>query len=111
MKHQDEMLLTTALDALKNDQPNSAMLAASARRVSERLGIEGVEDVAVNAINSCDDVEKMLSAYRAKTLPKSKALLVEAHLGECLACLHKSRSESKPVVLDWAVPKATRAVA
>jgi len=111
MKHQDEMLLTTALDALKNDQPNSVMLDASARRVSERLGIEGVEDVAVNAINSCDDVEKMLSAYRAKTLPKSKALLVEAHLGECLACLHKSRSESKSVVLDWAAPKATRAVA
>lgn len=109
MKHQDDALLTAAIDALKTNEPNSAMLAASARRVSERLGVDGIDGICVAAINSCDDVQHLLSAYRTKTLSKPQSLMVEAHLRECLVCLHKSRSES--AVLDWAAPKSTRAVA
>src|SRR5258708_35085842 len=109
MKHQDETLLTAAIDALKTNGPSSAMLAASARRVSERLGVEGIDGISVDAINSCGDVQHLLSAYRTKTLSKPQSLMVEAHLCECLVCFHKSRSES--AVLDWAAPKSTRAVA
>jgi hypothetical protein len=111
MKHQDETLLTAAIDALKTNEPSSAMLAASARRLSEHLGVEGIDGISVDAINSCDDVQHLLSAYRAKTLSKPQSLMVEAHLRECLVCLHKSRSESNLAVLDWGAPKATRAVA
>jgi hypothetical protein len=109
MKHQNDAMLTAAIDALKTNEPNSAMLAASARRVSERLGVDSIDGISVGAINSCDDVQHLLSAYRTKTLSKPQSLMVEAHLRECLVCLHKTRSES--AVLDWAAPKSTRAVA
>lgn len=111
MKHQDETLLTSAVEALQADNPSAAMLSTSARRVAGRLGVSGAENVSPDAINSCDDVQKMLSAYRAKTLSESRSLLVEAHLRECHVCLRISRSESKSALVDWSAPKAKRAVA
>jgi hypothetical protein len=110
MRHREESLLGNAIESLQADEPAEEMLSDSARRLAGRLGIDGADDISVKAINSCDDVQRMLGAYRSKTLSGSQSLIVEAHLRECLVCLRTSRSTKTPV-LDWSTPKTTRAVA
>ena len=116
MSHRDESLLRTALESLRADEPGEEMLSASARRLAGRLGIDGVDNISIEAINgcdevSCDDVQRLLGAYRAKTLSGSQLLMVEAHLRECLVCLHEFRNKSGAPVLDWSTPKTVRAIA
>lgn len=105
----DETLLGAAIEALKSDEPGSAQVSASARRVADRLGIDGFETHS-KAIDSCDDVQPMLSAYRARILSESQSLIVAAHLQECSACLRKFKSGPVGNVLDWSAPRAARAV-
>jgi len=111
MIQREESLLRNAIESLQADEPGEEMLSASAMRVAGRLGIDSVDDISIEAINSCDDVQSMLGAYRAKTLSQSQLLMVEAHLRECLVCLHKSHAKSRAPVLDWSTPKTARAVA
>jgi hypothetical protein len=111
MRQREESLLKSAIESLQGDKPGEEMVSASAIRVAGRLGIDGVDDISVEAINSCDDVQRMLGAYRTKTLSGSQLLMVEAHLRECLACLHKFHGKSGAPVLDWSTPKTARTVA
>ncbi len=110
MKYQENTLLKNAVETLQADMPSESMLSASATRVAERLGVEGAEKIAAGAINSCDDVRKMLASHRAGRLSETQSLLVEAHLRECLPCLRLSHGESKSAVLDWSMPKSARPV-
>jgi hypothetical protein len=115
MKQPDEILLTNAIQELRNDQPNSAEISASALHVANRLGIAefnvAAGESAIHAIGNCDDVQQLLSSYRAGTLPPSRSLLVEAHLRDCRACMRRSRTGSEASVLDWSAPKQPRAIA
>ena len=110
MRKREESLLENALESLQADEPGEEMLSASAMRVAKRLGIRVAEDISNQAINSCDDVQRMLGAYRAKTLSGSQSLIVEAHLRECLVCLGKSHNRSTAYGLDWSTPKTAGAV-
>ncbi len=111
MRQREESLLRNAIESLQADEPGEEMLSASAMRVAGRLGIDGANDISIEAINSCDDVQRMLGAYRARTLSESQLLMVKAHLRECLVCLHKSHSKSRAPILDWSIPKTARFVA
>jgi len=110
MRHTKESLLKNAIESLQADNPGEEMLSASGRRVARSLGIDDAEGISVEAIGSCEDVQRKLRAYRAKTLAGSQSLMVEAHLRECLVCLSKSRNKSGAAALDWSAPKTTRAV-
>jgi hypothetical protein len=103
----DESLLNTALQALKDYEPDATQLAASARRVADRLGIDGVTNVAIEAIHSCDDVQQLLPSYRAGNLSPARSLLIKAHLHECSVCQRRFQSGTK--VLDWSAPRPARA--
>ena len=62
MKQPDE-ILNNAIHALRNDEPGSAQINASATRVAEGLGISGFSASAapaVHAIGNCTDVEQLL---------------------------------------------------
>jgi hypothetical protein len=107
----DEMLLRTALQALQADEPEAEHVAASARRVAHRLGIDTVNESRVDAIASCDDVQHLFGSYRAGTLPHARSLLIEAHIRDCSACRRRFKGGSSAAVLDWSAPKARRAVA
>ena len=108
---QDEMLLRTAVQALQADEPEGEQLAASARRVADRLGIDTMNESRVDAIASCDDVQHLFGSYRAGTLSQARSLLIEAHMRDCSACRRRFRNGSSAAVLDWSAPKARRAVA
>jgi hypothetical protein len=102
----DEMLLKTAVKAIQAAEPDDAQIAASAMRVADRLGLDGVTNTAIDVIESCDDVQHLLPAYRAGKLENPRTLVIEAHLRECSVCQHKFRAGTAQV--DWSVPKAAR---
>ena len=110
MTRHDEMLLRTAIQSLQNDEPDAAQVAASAGRVADRLGMDAVGELSASsemeAIRSCEDVQRLMHSYRAGTLSNARSLLIEAHLRDCGACLRRSQSGA---ALDWSAPKAARA--
>jgi hypothetical protein len=103
---QDEMLLNEGIQAIKAAEPAAVEVAASAKRVADRLGIDGVSEVAVNHIANCDDVRHLRDSYRAGALSGSRSLLIEAHLRDCSACRHQFQSASRAAVLDWSAPRS-----
>lgn len=105
MKHHDEELLNGAIQALKNAEPGPEAIANSVERVADRLGIAMQQDVAAEAIRSCEDVQRSLGAYRAGNLSDTRAMLLEAHLRDCALCLHRFRSEPGHAGVDWSTPR------
>ena len=114
MTPHDEMLLRTAVEAIRADEPYAAQVTASTRRVAGRLGLDAMADSADNlgvdlgvaAIGNCEDVQKLLKSYRAGTLSNSHSLMIEAHLRDCGECFRRAKSGT--AVLDWSAPKAAR---
>jgi hypothetical protein len=105
--NRDEMLLRTAVQALQADEPGAEQVAASARRVADKLGIDLVNESTVDAITSCDDVQHLFGAHRAGTLSPARSLLIEAHLRDCSGCRRQFKGGSG-AVLDWTAPKPRR---
>ena len=101
----DEELLNQAIDAVREDVPDTEAMAAAAGRISDRLGIQMRTDAAVEQIRSCEDVRNLMPAYREGKLPEARGLLVKAHLGECGTCLRYYREGSKAAVVDWSAPR------
>ena len=108
--NRDEMLLRNAVQALQANEPEAEQMAASARRVAGRLGIDIVNESTVDAIASCDDVQRLFGPYRAGTLPPARALLIQAHLRDCSGCRRQFKGGSG-TVLDWSAPKPRRVIA
>jgi ferric-dicitrate binding protein FerR (iron transport regulator) len=106
MKRDDEMRLRTAVQALQADAPETSQLDAAARRVAVRLGIDVIDDPAVDIIENCGDVQQLFASYRAGTLSGARRLLIDDHLRECGACLRRFRNGSGTAVLDWSSPEA-----
>jgi len=109
--NRDEMLLRVAAQALRADEPEAAQVAASARRVADKLGIGAVNEPRVDAITSCNDVQQLFGSYRTGTLSHSRSLLIESHIRDCSACRRGFRGGSGAAVLDWSAPKARRGIA
>ncbi len=109
MRRHDEMRLRAAVQTLQGDAPEAAQLDAAAKRVAGRLGIDVMDDSAVDIIENCGDVQKLLGSYRAGTLSGARRLLIEDHLRDCGACLRRFRS-GQAAVLDWSTPCGKRCI-
>lgn len=105
---QDEMRLRTAVQALQADEPEAEQMAVSVRRVADRLGIDKLNESNVDAISSCNDVQRLFGSFRAGTLSHARILLIEAHIRDCSDCRRQFRGGSGAAVLDWSAPKAGR---
>ncbi|HEY1578825.1 MAG TPA: FecR domain-containing protein [Terracidiphilus sp.] len=101
MKHEDEVLLDRATQAMCTAAPDAGELSASAEKVAGRLGIAFAENA--DAIQSCEDMRPLLDAYRTGTLSVGRNLLVEAHLRECSVCYRRFHSGS--AALNWSAPR------
>jgi hypothetical protein len=104
MKLNDRSLLDRATGALRSDIPDAEAITASAARAAQKLGIEMSHEALTSAIRNCDDVQQLLSSYRAGTLPEARVLLVQAHLQDCGVCLRRFREGREGATLDWAAP-------
>lgn len=111
MKNHDEILLETAVNALRSDRLDETELSAAAKRVAHRLGLPAVDNMTIQSesIESCADVRELLHSYRSGTLSQARGQLIEAHLRDCGACMLHHRSNSKAPGLDWSSPEVTRA--
>ena len=97
--------LEQATAALRSEHPESATLNAASERVWQRLSQEvaATVNVQVESIRSCEDVRKLVVQYRGGELSPARALLVEAHLHDCVGChreLENARQE-RSVPLPW----------
>jgi hypothetical protein len=110
MRRDEETLLRDAVQALQSAEPEAAQVTTSAMRVAARLGIEGMNEMKIEAIENCDDVRRLLNSYRAGSLPEARSLLIEAHLRDCGACRQQFKSGGSNTV-NWFQPRPTRAVA
>jgi hypothetical protein len=102
---QDEALLRTAIDTLRATEPDAAQLAASTKRVGDRLGLDVASHAVIDTIDHCDDARQLSMAYRAGTLSSARSLVIQAHLRDCGACQRYYRAGSGPSILDWSAPK------
>lgn len=108
MKRQDDTLLQNATQSLRDAAPNEAQMATSASHVANRLGLDGESEVMIDAIEGCDDIQRLRNPYRAGTLSNACSLVIEAHLRDCPSCRHHFVSGSGASAVDWFAPKASR---
>lgn len=108
MKSHRNELLDKAIYAIRAQEPDTDSIIASARRVSDRLGIAMGPAAVAGAIESCVDVQQLLDAYRDGTLSEARSLLVKAHLQDCGICLRRFREGSASTAVDWSAPGAAR---
>ena len=101
----DEALLRTAIEKLRETEPDAAQVNSASRRVADRLGIDLAHYPDIEAIESCGDVRQLLTAYRGGNLSDARRLVIHAHLRDCSACQHYYRGGSESAV-DWSSPKA-----
>ncbi len=80
--------LEQATAALRSEHPDSQSMSAASERVWQRLSQEvaATASVPVESIRGCEDVRKLLTQYRGGSLLPARALLVEAHLHDCVGC-------------------------
>ena len=104
MKRDDELLLDRATRALQADMPEADEITASRARTAHALGIEAHAEAFSGAIQNCEGVQELLDSYRAGTLPQARALLVQAHLRDCGACLRQFRQGREGAALTWTAP-------
>lgn len=109
MKPHEDIILDNAIAAMRDSQPESAAIHASADRIAGQLGIASADRFAAEPIQSCHDIQRFLPRYHAGTLSADTALLVKSHLRECGACLRLSSTGTRAV--DWSVPAAPKSPA
>lgn len=92
--------LDQAISQVREDQPDAESLAASARRVWQRIQA-GEGDLATaesrHVIQGCGDIRALLPAFYKHELRPARAAIVEDHLRECISCravVHGRRFEA-----------------
>jgi FecR protein/Putative zinc-finger len=105
MNRDDRSLLDRATHALQSDVPDAEAISASASRAAQKLGIIVSPEMLPGAIRNCDDVQHLLSSYRAGTLSEARGLLVQVHVRECGSCMRLFREGAAGASLDWTAPR------
>jgi len=82
-----ESSLDDAIAAVRDDVPPADAADAAAERAWERIApVQRAAASSVEAITGCADVVALLPAHRRGELAAARALLVEDHLRDCVAC-------------------------
>jgi hypothetical protein len=101
MKHQDKNRATNsgerldhALTAMRAEQPDNETMNAAGERVWQRVSqvASFASSAHVESIRGCEDVRTLLPQYSSGQLTSARALLVESHLHECVACRHEAET-------------------
>ncbi len=106
-----KQILEEAAGALRSDQPQQEIIQAAGERVWQRLSQELTGPATdMLSIRGCEDVRSLLPQYRKGSLGQARALLVEDHLRECVACRKQAENgaSARTTLLPWKqeLPKA-----
>src|SRR5215471_309891 len=78
-----EPVLDDAVDQIREEAINPAVIEAAAARVWAKLGAESHAP-----LRTCADFQALIPDFKAGRLPQPRALLVKDHIHECVACRH-----------------------
>ncbi|MGZ4897538.1 MAG: FecR domain-containing protein [Candidatus Angelobacter sp.] len=86
--------LDNALTAMRAEQPDNETMNAAGDRVWQRVSQEAsfASPAQIVSIRGCEDVRTLLPQYRSGQLAPARALLVESHLHECVACRRQTET-------------------
>ena len=90
--------LDSAVNAMHNDEPSAEELRGAGTRLWQKLQASAAE-AGPEIIRGCEDIVRLLPAFRAGGLSRERALLVETHLRECATC--RQQSEGRSNVVQW----------
>src|SRR5207244_5166459 len=96
--------LERAVAALREEQPDQEIMQVAGERVWQQLGEAaqaGMQVYISESIHGCQDIRALLPQHRAGGLLPAKALLVEDHLRECVACRKQAEEGDRAVLLPW----------
>jgi ferric-dicitrate binding protein FerR (iron transport regulator) len=103
--------LDHALNAMRAEQPDHETMNAAGERVWQRVSQEAAfpSTAQVVSIRGCEDVRALLPQYRSGKLASARAMLVEAHLHECVSCRREAetgkRERSTPAPWKQELPQ------
>jgi hypothetical protein len=105
--------LDRAISELRGEELDAKTLSASAERVWQNLQAAEGEETAVNSlqpIRGCADVRFLLPAFHRHELPPARALIVEAHLRECVSCRSFAHGRGVDIgtSVGWRMESASR---
>jgi len=95
-------LLKETIDSIRSEQPNPELV----RESEARLWAQPSSSATAGAIHGCADVRALLEDYKNKKLAVPRALLVEAHLHECVSCSRYFEHAAAPLAWEPAKPSA-----
>jgi hypothetical protein len=92
--------LEDAIRAVRLDEPTAEEIRTAASRVMQKLeGSTVVQQPEI--IRGCEDIQQLLPGFSAGELSANRAMVVEAHLRDCVSCRLRSRGLSTDG-LKWA---------
>jgi len=108
-----DSILNQAISSLHEDLPDAKTLSASAERVWQSLQTSGSEEAAASTlqvIRGCADIRTLLPLFYKKELTEARALIVEDHLRECVACRSyvSGRGMESGTAVSWQIDSASR---
>jgi len=95
-----DLALEQAAAEIRGEEIPDAVVEAAARRVWTHLSETAVQ--APEHIRTCADFQALLPDFRAGRLTEARALLVQDHLHECVACRHVAEGKVVPMRLPAA---------
>jgi ferric-dicitrate binding protein FerR (iron transport regulator) len=97
--------LDHAVAAVREQQPEEKVVRDAAGRVFRRLFETSFLGAPVETIRGCSDFQTLIPAYLSRSLTPARALLLEDHTRECVACRQALR-ETREGKLESAVRPA-----
>ena len=88
--------LERAVAEIRHDEVPDAVVDAAAARVWSRLSQTTVQPS--EHIRSCPDFQSLIPDFRAGRLPEARALLLQDHLHECVACRRVFEGRTIPMM-------------
>src|SRR5437764_1093197 len=90
--------LEQAMQEIRNDAVDDAVVEAAAARVWANLAAQ-----AHSPLRNCADFQALIPDFKAGRLPQARAMLLQDHLHECVAC--RKIYEGKIVAMPAATPR------
>lgn len=91
-------LLNQAIASTRSNMPGQQIMDAAGERVWQHLS-EAANSPQVESIRGCEDVKSLLLQYSTGKLSPARALLVEAHLHECVDCRREAETGKRERVI------------
>src|SRR5271167_4919404 len=102
--------LDQAIEEIRSEVVDEAVVRASAKRVFRGLFDSTLKSYQVDRIRGCADFRLLMKPYLSRTLSPARAMLLEDHTHQCVACRQALQQERSgvPAGPSFEAEKATK---